>query len=103
MIGATLRYLVNTIIDAGEFPFGTLTVNVVGSFALGFVTALGVGEPAVLFVGTGICGSFTTFSSFSFETVRLWEEDERRLAVTYAFGTLLAAGIGIGLGWLLAG
>jgi CrcB protein len=78
-------------------------VNVVGSFALALVTFLGASSEVALLVGTGACGSFTTFSSFSFETVRLWETGERARAAVNAAGNLAAAGLAIGAAWLLAG
>lgn len=101
-LGAVLRYLLTQRIDVTGFPAGTFVVNVVGSFVLAFVTFLGMDSQLLLFVGTGACGSFTTFSSFSFETVRLWEADERVRAVANALGNLLGAVVGIGLAWLLA-
>lgn len=100
--GALLRHGITAAIGAEDFPFGTLTVNVVGSFLLGFATFLAPGRAVLLFVGTGMAGALTTFSSFSFDTVRLWETDERRSAVIYAVVNFLGAAIAIGLGWLLA-
>ena len=63
-------------------------MNVIGSFVLGLVAFLGTSNEVVLFVGVGACGSFTTYSSFSFETVRLWETGDRLRATLYAVGTL---------------
>lgn len=100
-IGAVLRYGANRTVGAREFPVGTLLVNAVGSFVLAAVTFAGAGDAVLLAVGTGACGSFTTFSSFSYETVRLWEGGQRRLAGVNAVGNLLAAGVAIGLAWLL--
>ncbi|WP_224447835.1 fluoride efflux transporter CrcB [Haloprofundus salilacus] len=101
-IGALLRYAVGQLVDDGSFPLSTLTVNVLGSFVLGVVTFAGVGDSALLLVGTGACGSFTTFSSFSFETVRLWEMDEKRRAVANATVNLVGAGLALGVAWLVA-
>jgi len=100
-VGALLRYYVSERVDVDAFPLGTLTVNVLGSFALGLVTFAGAGNDLALFLGTGACGSFTTFSSFSFETFRLWETGERARAAANALGNLAGAGIAIGLAWLL--
>lgn len=100
--GALLRHWTTTVVEGERFPVGTLTVNVLGSFLLGFVTFLGLGNDALLFVGTGICGSYTTFSSFSFHTVRLWETDERTASLVFAVGNLLAALAAIALAWLLS-
>jgi CrcB protein len=102
-IGAVARYLLGEAIPAESFPFGTLTVNVLGSFVLGFVTFLGVGEELLLFVGTGACGSFTTFSSFSVDTVGLYEDGQDYRAIAFATANLLGAALAIGLAWLLAG
>jgi len=99
--GATLRYATGRYLDgvAGDrrFPYGTFTVNVVGSFVLALVTFLGTGTDVLHLVGTGACGSYTTFSSFSVDAVQLWEAGDRRLAVWYAAVTLLGALLGIGL------
>jgi CrcB protein len=102
-VGATLRYLVGEAIRADSLPVDTLTVNVVGSFALGLVTALAASTDIALLVGTGICGSFTTYSSFSVETVRLWEEGRVTAAVGYAVGTLVVCGLAVGVAWGVAG
>jgi CrcB protein len=98
-VGALLRHWVSEVVDVDAFPLGTLTVNVGGSFLLALVTFGGLEGQLALLVGTGLCGSFTTYSSFSFETVRLYETGERARAVANALGTLvaclLAAGIAI--------
>ena len=101
-LGALLRHAVTGRLGSEEFPVGTFAVNVLGSFALGLVAFLGAGNEVALFVGTGACGSFTTFSSFSFETVRLWETGERARAGVNAVGNLVGAGVALGLAWLLA-
>lgn len=89
-IGAVLRYLVGRALSHDRFPIATLAVNVLGSGLLGAITALGASNEMVLFLGVGLCGSFTTYSSFSVETVRLWETGSRLRATIYAGGTLLA-------------
>lgn len=101
-VGAVLRYLVGEALPNDRFPWGTLAVNVLGSFALGLVAFGGVGGDAALLVGTGACGSFTTFSSFSVATVRLAEEGERRLATLHAVGTFLLSAAAAGLAALVA-
>jgi CrcB protein len=57
--GAPLRFLAGHWLDR-DFPFGTLLVNVVGSFLLGWFSALSLGNHAVALLGTGFCGAFTT-------------------------------------------
>lgn len=100
-IGAVLRYAVGQRLVHDRFPFATLVVNVVGSFILGLIVFSGLDSDVALFVGTGACGSFTTYSSFSVQTVRLWETGDRLRAAIYAFGTLglslIAAGVAAGL------
>jgi CrcB protein len=105
-VGAVLRYATNQYVGGvtgdRRFPYGTFTVNVVGSFVLALVTFLGAGTDVLLLVGTGACGSYTTFSSFSVDTVRLWEDGDRRLAASYAAANLLGALAGIGLAFAAA-
>ena len=98
-IGAVCRYLVGEAVPTESLPFGTLIVNVVGSFVLAFVTFLRVDDGLLLLVGTGVCGSFTTFSSFAFDTVRLGEEGKGYRAVAYATANLVGALLAIGLAW----
>ncbi|MFC6960753.1 fluoride efflux transporter CrcB [Halocatena marina] len=100
-LGALLRYAVSEWIDTERFPAGTLIVNVVGSFVLAILTLTSASEQLLLLLGTGACGSFTTFSSFSYETIRLWESDDRTHAVLNAVGNLTGAGVAIGFAWIL--
>ncbi|MFB6165557.1 MAG: fluoride efflux transporter CrcB [Haloarculaceae archaeon] len=100
-VGALARHYVSDLVDVDGFPTGTFAVNVLGSFALALFTFLNLQHSALLFLGTGACGSFTTFSSFSFETVRLFETGERWRAIVNAGGNLAGAGVAIGLAWLL--
>ncbi|MXR21671.1 fluoride efflux transporter FluC [Halobacterium bonnevillei] len=106
-VGAVLRYATSRFLkgvtQGRRFTYGTFAVNVVGSFALGLVTVLGAGDAALLAIGTGACGSYTTFSSFSVDTVRLWEAGDRLLAGWYAAANLLGALSGIGAAAVIAG
>lgn len=92
-LGATLRYLVGTLVQPASesFPVGTLTVNILGSFVLAVITFLGAGSGIGLFVGIGACGSFTTFSSFSVDVVRLWENGRPVLAAVHALANAALA------------
>jgi CrcB protein len=107
-VGAPARYLLDEAVERAtgrSFPWGTCVVNVSGSFVLGVVTGLalyhGFSANARLVLGTGFCGAYTTFSAFSFATVRLAERGEARgsLAnvVVNLTGSLLAAGAGLAL------
>jgi fluoride exporter len=107
-IGAPARYLLDGAIQdriASTFPWGTLTINVSGSFVLGVVTGLalyhGLGDVPRALLGTGLCGAYTTFSTFSYETVQLFERGEAALAVRNLVASnaagLVAAGLGLAL------
>ncbi len=102
-IGALLRYWVGRQVSrrvpSSQFPLSTVVVNVVGSFVLGLVVLTGAGESTLQLVGTGICGSFTTFSSFSVETVRLYERGDRARAIANAAGNLTCSLVAIGFAW----
>lgn len=105
-VGAPLRYLTDRIIQSRRrrrFPFGTLVVNVVGSAVLGaLVAAASAGDPTELelLLGTGFCGAFTTYSTFSYETVRLLQERDRLVGVLNALGSLVAGLLAVGAGYL---
>jgi fluoride exporter len=105
-VGALLRYEIEERVHTrvrGDFPFGTVVVNVVGSFCLGLLVGLSVGGDALLLFGTALLGSFTTFSGWMLQTQRLAEDGETRLAVTN-LAVSAAAGLGAGaVGWLLGG
>ena len=100
-LGALCRTLVGEYVDVEEVPASTFLVNVLGTFVLALATFAGLGGDVLFFVGTGFCGAFTTFSSFSVETVRLWETGERALAAVTAAGNLVGAGVAIALAWAL--
>ncbi|POM22403.1 putative fluoride ion transporter CrcB [Actinomadura rubteroloni] len=92
-VGAPLRYLADRAVQArhrSAFPWGTLTVNVVGSAILGFVTALPAGHAVSALAGTGLCGALTTYSTFGYETLRLTETGAGRTAVAYAAASVAA-------------
>ncbi|MCA1698807.1 MAG: fluoride efflux transporter CrcB [Actinobacteria bacterium] len=107
-VGAVLRFILDGAVQrrvAGGFPAGTLTVNLMGSFALGVLIGVGVAGDAFLLLGTAALGSFTTFSTWMLEADRLGEDGELaqaglNIAVSLA-GGLLAAALGRGLGGLL--
>jgi CrcB protein len=99
-IGAPLRYLGDRAVQTRHdtvFPWGTLTVNVLGSLVLGIltgaVTAGGASPQVQLVLGTGFCGALTTYSTFSYETLRLLEDDARLFAAANVMVSIVA-GIG---------
>jgi CrcB protein len=92
-IGAPLRYLVDRAVQARHdsvFPWGTLAVNVSGSFLLGFLAALPAEGALMALVGTGFCGALTTYSTFSYETLRLLEKGARFYAIANVVASLVA-------------
>ena len=108
-IGAPARYVLDGAVAdrlGGPFPWGTLIVNVTGSFLLGFLTGLGLhhGFPKVdrLVLGTGFCGAYTTFSTFTFESVRLLEEGASSEALRNALATLFAGSVAAAAGLAVA-
>lgn len=101
-VGAPLRYLVGLATPASAFPFGTLIVNVAGSFLLGFLVALPADPATAALLGTGFCGALTTYSTFSYETLRLARSGARLLAAANAVGSVLAGLGAAALGALLA-
>ena len=99
-LGAVLRYLVDHLVQrraGSEFPVGTVVINVSGSFVLGVLTGSalhhGVSAAWLTVVGTGLIGAYTTFSTFTFDSVRLAEADRWGLSLLN-----VVAGIGLGLG-----
>jgi CrcB protein len=104
-IGAPLRYLADRAVQSRHdsvFPWGTFTVNVTGSFVLGFLihgaAAHRLGSGVTTLAGTGFCGALTTYSTFGYETVRLLEDRFR----VYALLNVVAS-IGAGLGAAFCG
>lgn len=104
-VGAPLRYLTDRAVQARHdtvFPWGTFTVNVSGCLVLGLVTgavAAGAASPHLqLLLGTGLCGALTTYSTFSYETLRLAEGGARFYAAANAAASVVA-----GLGAAFAG
>ncbi|MDQ6995753.1 MAG: fluoride efflux transporter CrcB [Mariprofundaceae bacterium] len=104
-LGAVMRWYVAGMIQrlsGSAFPWGTLTVNVLGSFMLGFLFVwmlerVTVGELARLAVTVGFMGAFTTFSTFSVETVRLLQEGALSMALGNVFGQIVVC---VSLAWL---
>jgi fluoride exporter len=97
--GAIARFAVDRAVGrrfGGAFPYGTLVINLSGSFLLGLVAGLALSTDAALIVGTATIGSYTTFSTWMFETDRLAESGALRaaaanLVVSIVLGVALAA------------
>lgn len=76
-----------------DFPFMTLIINILGSFVLGYLTSTVTNKRMLLFLGTGICGGFTTFGTFNMELSQLWFQKRYvscllYFSLTYIFGIL---------------
>lgn len=103
--GSVARHLVSTGLNGRYHPWGTVVVNVVGSLALGFLVGrwgMVVESPARLGATVGLLGGFTTFSTFSIDTIRLWENGETWLAMA-TVGLSLGLGLGAAVLGLVAG
>ncbi|MPY51339.1 fluoride efflux transporter CrcB [Streptomyces acidicola] len=97
MVGAPLRYLTDRAVQKRHdtvFPWGTFTVNVAGCLILGLLTgavlAGAASSDVQLLLGTGLCGALTTYSTFSYETLRLAEDGARFFAVANAVASVVA-------------
>lgn len=109
-IGSVARYLVGVLMARAfgtAFPYGTLTVNVVGGFLMGlFIELLARsfdGSPELrLFVAVGIMGGFTTFSSFSLDVAVLWDRGELTTALIYVLASVILSIGALFLGLWLA-
>jgi CrcB protein len=104
--GSIARYLLSRYMELRiltSFPFGTLTVNIVGCFIIGVIYGLTVrnlASPEIRFLlATGFCGGFTTFSTFSYESLALLRDGQLWFAFLYMAGSMLAglAAVWIGL------
>ena len=103
-LGTLLRYYISTATTRslpGDFPYGTLSVNLAGCFVIGVLAYLNdqrpFDEPIRLLLFTGILGGFTTFSSFGLESLQLLRSGQLSLAITYVItsnlgGIIFAAG-----------
>jgi CrcB protein len=107
-VGAPLRYLTDLFVQARHdsvFPWGTLTVNLVGSLLLGLLAGLvahaGVPDWVLTLGGTGFCGGLTTFSTFGYETVRLVEDGSWLEALLNVVVSLVAGLVAVAAGWAL--
>jgi CrcB protein len=114
-LGGALRYAVSQLALrwlGSSFPYGTLSVNLIGSFSIGLIMHVGLSSSLIspslrLFLTTGVMGGLTTYSAFNYETLALlregsWEVGVANVAVTL-FGCLVAGIAGLAAGRLLVG
>ncbi|MEH7124259.1 fluoride efflux transporter CrcB [Bacillus sp. JJ1773] len=91
-LGAICRYKLSILLNShvqDKIPFGTLFVNLVGSFLLGVIIGMGEGEHIHFLMGTGFMGAFTTYSTFNLEAVMLLQANKKVQAITYLMLTYL--------------
>nr|AHE39760.1 Camphor resistance protein crcB [Streptomyces sp. F8] len=108
-VGAPLRYLTDRSVQARHdtvFPWGTFSVNVVGSLILGILTGAALsgsaGHTVQLLLGTGLCGALTTYSTFSYETLRLAESGAKFFAAANVVVSIVAGLGAVFVGFALA-
>ena len=105
-IGSVLRYAVGLCIGAAAFPWATFAVNVGGSFAIGLFGGwserFGWSEAVRLALTVGLCGGFTTFSTFSKESLALVQSGRWCAFVAYAIGSMTIGLAAVALGYLIA-
>lgn len=102
-VGAILRYMISLVPWKGEFPLLTLITNLAGAILIGLVVGLAFSKDTispniVLFFKTGVCGGFTTFSTFSLEALTLLERNQKGIAVVYIFLSVVGCVIGVWFG-----
>lgn len=102
-IGSAFRYLTGFLFSNHNFPVHTLFVNVLGAIFIGFITGIAEKEgfeteSSVLFWKTGICGGFTTFSTFALESTGLFTEGRTIEAAVYIVISVLLCIVGVMLG-----
>lgn len=106
-VGSALRFLISKFVQAnttGTFPYHTFAVNVVGCLLIGFFYGLAArghlgNNTTALLLTTGLCGGFTTFSTFCNENLTLLRSDNALIAMLYAVSSLLCGLIAVFLGY----
>jgi CrcB protein len=106
-IGSILRYGIGRVPISESYPVATFLINLVGAFIVGFVSEITKEKAtpestAYLFTQTGLCGGFTTFSTFSLETIELFRNERYLVASSYAVLSVACCLAGVCLGILLA-
>ena len=110
-MGSVARFWMTAVIadlTGPRFPWGTLLINILGSFVIGLVAALTLPPARAdmhpdlrVFLMTGVCGGFTTFSAFSLQTLDLLQSGAVWAAAGYIVGSVVLCLIGVWAGWLI--
>ena len=100
-LGSILRYGSSILITTKYFPYATLAINIIGSFFIGIIFAVSIKDISFLnnwrlFLATGICGGFTTFSAFSLENLALLQNGKYVMALIYITASIV---LGIAATW----
>lgn len=108
-LGSVARYLIDLIAveTSSGFPVKTFCINILGSFVLGIVSETALRDPTfsrhlVLFLQIGVCGGFTTFSTFSNEALRLMAGGRQGVALAYMCASVVLGLLAVYAGWLVA-
>lgn len=105
-VGAMLRYAISLIPYKGGFPVLTLITNILGALAIGVIAGAavrkGLPQNAVLFLKTGVCGGFTTFSTFSLEAYNLLKQGHYKTAFLYIILSVVCCLAGVAAGMYAA-
>ena len=99
-LGAIFRYAVTISIPSEKFPLGTFIINVIGSLLLGVIIFSDMHSKFIFLFGVGFCGSFTTFSTFSLDTLTLIEDKNFSYAILNSIGTLIVSLMAISIVWI---
>jgi CrcB protein len=105
-LGSCLRYAARLVVESSRFPYATLAVNVIGSFAAGWIVHLALRQQIApgwkLFLMTGVLGGFTTFSAFSGETIELLVAGRSRAAAINVLVSVVVCLLAAGAGFRIA-
>ena len=101
-LGAIIRFYISSIINTRTYPTATFLINITGSFLFGFIVSLDISNTLSLLFTTGFLGAFTTFSTFSYETIQLIEKRNYFIAAIYVISTLIIGLVGVFLGYNFA-
>ena len=102
-VGALGRYAISQIPTKMEFPILTLVTNIIGAILIGFIVGIkedrdGASQGSLLFWKTGVCGGFTTFSTFSLEAAGLLDKEEYAMSGCYVALSVVGCLLGVYLG-----